>query len=351
MLRAPRTPDIVFLFALGVLVAPRAHAELSWRGDFETGTTSQWSYLLNATGITVVTDPTLEGTHAGRIEIDASHLWPNGLNRVEFQYAPPSAQSEEGADSYFGFSFLFPQLLTSDSHQIAYYESNNTYQQVLSVGVQGDLLTLSTRQPQNVEHLRAAGAIQAGKWHDLVLHVHWSRNAADGRVDLWLDGEQLVSDATAQTRADDNPHFIQLGILRDTIETTEVMYIDNARAGTVAADVLDLVPDVSGSGGAAPATGGAAATGGNESGTGGSTSNGGQEPSATSGGASASGGVNDSDPNPTGGADTVVTPQPNLPSQSGGGCSTSPRRASSALALLLSLFVVRLGRRWGRAEL
>jgi hypothetical protein len=303
-----------------------AQGEITWKGDFETGDTSQWSYILNDAGISVVSEVKAEGSSAGRITIDASHLWPNGLNRVEFQYAPPTQATAEGADTYFGWSFYLPELLTTDDHQIGYFESDNTYQQVMSVGLQGSTLSFATRRPTNQVHLQADGVIQAGKWHDIILHVHWSQNSADGRVNLWLDGQQLVVNVAAQTLADSNPHFIQLGILRDTIQTEETMYVDNARSGTTLQDVLALVPqdDETGSGGS-----GNTGAGGSDLGSSGGV------PGETGTGGDASA------PNPnTGGEPNTSPPEGNdtTSKKKGSGCSWQvPSNSSVSTLSLLSV--------------
>lgn len=275
-----------------------ASAAVTWKGDFETGNTEQWGYLLNGSGIQVVTDPKLEGAYAAKIEItnQPEHIWSNDLNRVEFQYSPPSTHTDEGKDTYFGFSFLFPELLTEDGHQIAYYESASTYQQVMAFEVRGSSLSFVTRKPSDEEHYSAEDAIFPMTWHDLAIHVHWSKMSDQGSVDVWLDGNQIVSGASAQTLADDNDHFVQLGILRDTISKTETMFVDNARAGDSIEEVLAFAPastdptDPAGMGGQ-----GAGGTG-----TGGTAAPaaGGSAPAPTGGG-TASGGVQAMGPSPT----------------------------------------------------
>jgi hypothetical protein len=79
---------------LGVLLSGSvASAQVSWRGDFETGTTAQYNYLLNPTIMgraytTVVQDVVAAGRYGARIELHDDARWSNGLRRVEVQHAP-----------------------------------------------------------------------------------------------------------------------------------------------------------------------------------------------------------------------------------------------------------------------
>ncbi|HEY8926706.1 MAG TPA: hypothetical protein VIU64_20120, partial [Polyangia bacterium] len=88
--------------------APVAGGEPRWRAGFEGGDLSEWTYLLNPRGLSVVEAPAAAGRRAGRVEILPSDLWPNGLNRVEVQHKPPPATMAEGQRSCFAWRFLVP---------------------------------------------------------------------------------------------------------------------------------------------------------------------------------------------------------------------------------------------------
>jgi hypothetical protein len=79
-------------------------------------------------------------------------------------------------------------------------------------------------------------------WHNVALSIHWSKDATLGRVSAWFDGVIVVDQAAASTLADDNPHFIQLGILRDTISTPEKLVIDDAVHVSTADELLTPSP-------------------------------------------------------------------------------------------------------------
>ena len=263
-----------------------ASATPFWKGDFETGDLKQWSYLLNPNddGLSVVSTPVADGKNAVKIEISADDLWSNGLNRVELQYAPPAAYTKTGSEVYFGWSLYVPELLTQESHQIGYWETTVSYQQLFHVAAFGSKVALRTQKPSYQEKWSEDGLLTPGQWHRVVWHIVWSTDAATASVELWWDGVHKVK--AAVPTYGDNPAFTQLGILRDTIAKTEVMYVDDARAGATLDDVLGSVPGGAGGGSAGGGSAGGSSAGGSSAG---GSSTAGVGGSASEAGASAGG--------------------------------------------------------------
>lgn len=226
------------VLGLAVLVSA-GNASAAWRGDFETGDLSQWSYVLTDAGFSVVTEPVLEGGHSAKIAIDGTHLWSNGLNRVELQRKPDAGA--EGSEVYFGWSLYLPEALTNDDHQIGYWESDQSYKQVMSLHARGQDLTFNTNLPGYKEHWKGTGRLTPGTWHRVVYRVFWSAAPEMGKVSLYFDNELVVDQVAARTYVD-NPAFVQVGILRTTIDKTEVMLLDDAREGAALSDVMDGMP-------------------------------------------------------------------------------------------------------------
>ena len=223
----------LFLFFVGACAAPHPRpvqvvAAARWRGDFETGDLSQWSYLLNPRGLSVVDAPVAEGHRAGRVEITARDLWPNGLNRVEVQYKPPRATFAEGARSCFAWRFFLPAALSEARHQIGYFESYPSYRQIMSVEVRGQTVAFVTRLP--VEHVfwSAPDAATPNAWHQIAICGRWSADPARGSVDVWYDGRSVVAHGAAGTLWAGDPNQIQIGILRDVPAAPEIMVLDDA---------------------------------------------------------------------------------------------------------------------------
>lgn len=244
------------LVALTLLFAPEARASVVWVGDFETGDLSQWSFVANARvdGMTYLfpqMEIVAEGQYAARVELHNDAVWGNGgLKRVELQHLPQPARTAEGATTWFAWSFYLPEALPEDSVQgIGYWESNNSWQQVMALNASGQDLIFQTRRPNNVVQWEGHGRATPGEWHRVAMEVTWSTNAAIGSVSLWFDGELVVDDAGAQTRADGNPLFVQIGLLRWTGEFADVpvIILDDAVEGDSFEDVrADELPSAGG---------------------------------------------------------------------------------------------------------
>ncbi|WP_437962369.1 polysaccharide lyase (plasmid) [Sorangium sp. So ce119] len=264
-------------------VTTGAAAAPVWTGDFETGDLSQWSTSLNGERISVVTSPVLQGTRAGQIQLTNDARWPNGIKRVELNHKPAAGRTAEGKETYFAWSFYLPEALAADPPtQIGYWESDATYNQMMSFEVTGQNISFATRKPANKVQWQANGAVTPGVWHRIALHVRWSTNPSQGSVDVWFDGEQVVTAGQAQTLADGNAHFTQIGLLRNPAEFTDspIIVLDDAVEGDTLEDVRPALPS-SGEGGAGGAGAGGAGGGENTGGAG----------SATSSSASGSGGA------------------------------------------------------------
>lgn len=199
-----------------------------WRGDFETGDLSQWSYLLNPRGLSVVAAPVAEGHHAARLEITERDLWPNGLNRVELQEKPPRATFAEGARSCFAWRFFLPAPLSESRHQIGYFESYPSYRQIMSFEVRGQAIAFVTRLPADHVLWSAAAAATPNVWHQIAICARWSADPAAGSVGVWFDRRPVVADVAARTLWNGDPNQVQIGILRDVPAAPEIMFLDDA---------------------------------------------------------------------------------------------------------------------------
>lgn len=228
------------LLLLVLLYGPAASAQVSWRGDFETGNTSQYDSLLNGTVMgrtytTVVQDVVAGGRYAARIELHDDARWSNGLRRVEVNHSPQASRTAAGATLYFAWSFLVPQALPSTPEQtIGYFESRTSYQQLMAFAVIGSDLRFSTNRPTWRAHWTGRGVVTPNVWHRVAVRVLWSTDAQVGTVDVWFDGAQVVTGVHAATLADANPAFVQLGLLRGNMDFTDVpvIYLDEALEGS-----------------------------------------------------------------------------------------------------------------------
>ncbi|MEM9101567.1 MAG: heparin lyase I family protein [Pseudomonadota bacterium] len=217
---------------------PNQPANPVWIGDFEVNDlTEQWTNLLLERGLSIIDDGT--GNKVGKVNITSSDLWPgNNLNRVELQHQPTPDRVADGAETYFGWSFYLPETLEPTDHLIGYWESNNTFQQILSLRVNGEKLFLTTNRPDFKIVWEGEGLVTAGRWHRAVFHVKWNSDPNLGEVSLWFNGEKVVEGAKAQT-FEGNSAFIQIGMLRQpTLEIEENMLLDGAYEGNAYTDVI-----------------------------------------------------------------------------------------------------------------
>lgn len=256
---SPRFSSLPSVIAAAAAVATlttatAAHADVVWVGNFETGDLSQWTFVANGGYVELQSGLVGEGELAARVELHNDAVWPNGLKRVELQHLPDAYRTTEGATTWFAWSFYLPEALPEEYDQaIGYWESNNSYQQVMAFNVQGDDIVFATRRPSNVVQWQADDVVTPGVWHRIAMRVAWS--TGQGSVSVWFDGQQVVDEAAAQTLADGNPCFVQIGLLRDAIEFADVpvIVLDDAIEGDSLEDVRPS--DVPGVGGEDDGTG------------------------------------------------------------------------------------------------
>ena len=292
--------------ALALSLPLAASAEPVWVGDLETNDFSQWDGQLNGQNITITQDPVAQGSYAAQIQLTNDATWPNGLKRVELHHSPSAGRTAEGEELYFAWSFYLPETLPTDpSQQIGYWESDQSYQQLMAFNVRGETIEFITQRPSYTVHWTGDGLVTPGVWHRVAMHIVWSQEQALGRVDVWFDGVQVVTQAPAETLADDNEAFTQIGLLRGAIEFSDAPYIilDDAVEGETLADVR---PELStGEGGGGAGVGGGEPVGGSAAGGAGSGAAPGEGGSLATGG---NGGAASGDGGESGGCDCGTSP-------------------------------------------
>jgi hypothetical protein len=211
-------------------------AEVIWRGDFETGTTEQWRGVPKGESVRNVTEPVRAGKYALRID-GTSAARRGNRDRIELQHQPAPPGTSEGTERYFGWSVFVPKKLTDDHHFVGYFEARNAWRQLLSFEARGEDLLFTTRVPY-ARRWEGKGKLTPGQWHDFALHVLWSRDANKGFVEFWFDGQQVVPRTMTATLMDDNPAFFQIGIMRESSDVPETIYIDHVIEATTLDEVM-----------------------------------------------------------------------------------------------------------------
>jgi hypothetical protein len=227
--------SLVLVLMLWFATSLPASAQVIWRADFETGDTSQWRSTPKSEGVKVVQNPVREGKHA--LRIDGTNAAKRGeLDRIEFQHQPAGDGTAEGTERYFGWSVFVPQKLSDGMHSIGYFEARNAWKQLMNFEVRGEDILFTTRVPY-ARRWDGQGRLTPGRWHDIAIHVLWSRDPAKGFIEVWFDGEQVVKRATTATLRDENPAFLQVGFMRATSDAPETIFFDHVVEGTTLAAV------------------------------------------------------------------------------------------------------------------
>jgi hypothetical protein len=335
---------------LGVVLCPQlAGAAVLWKGDFETGDLSQWdSTNLIKTGdrdnLVFVTDQVADGMKAAQITLRDDIIFePYNQSRVEVKHE--GLHTMNGEDSYYAWSFMVPGDAEIRSN-IGYWESLVTFRNTMSFYIEpadggGTDIVFGTGNLGETERWRQK--LELNKWHRIAIHNHWSQQQADGKVNVWYDGQQVVTGVTA-TKYDANELFFQMGLHRsDPSPPVQIIYIDAAIETDSQDDLLKALPPLGmggagGAGGAAGSggVGGAPEMGGAGGAAGASTAGGGAGGAAGSVTLPMTGGMGG--PGPAG-APGVVAPMSGANSAESSSCSLAPprsQRSSAALALVLA---------------
>jgi hypothetical protein len=273
--------------------ANQAQAKVLWVGDFETGDLKQWdSTNLIKTGdrdnLVLEGATVAEGKLAAKITLRDDIIFePYNQSRVEVKHV--GLHTLNGEESYYAWSFMVPADAEIRSN-IGYWESTPTSLNTMTFFIepaQGGGTNVKFGTGDLGKTVRWTAKLELNKWHRMAIHNKWSQGA-DGSVDVWYDGVQVVTAAMAQKR-DANKLFFQMGLHRsDPAPPVQDIYLDAAMEADSQADILAALPDPTGTGGTGGSggTGGAAGTAGMTStaGSGGATGGSGGELAGGSGG-------------------------------------------------------------------
>lgn len=352
------------------LVPGSARAAVTWTSTFEKGDSSEWSPGPNPLGpdkvrknFEVLGEQVYAGKFAGKITCHTDDKFSADQIRVDIQH--PSTLTDEGENLWLSGHYYLPKD-AGGREEFAFFESNVSFQNVMDFWFDkkaGGGTTINFGTGFLGDKKLWTADFTTGAWHQLAIHVLWSTDPSKGQVDVWFDGQQVVTAAKAKTKADGNTLFFQTGLHRRQIynvTTDDTLYFDEFIEGDSMADIKIGAPMANpggGGSGGSSAGGAAGAGGGSAAGAGGSSSplggTGGSSPVAgtTSGGTAPATAGSGGAPSGTAGtatttAGTGTTPTNTGTSSDSGGCSlnTAPR-STTATALLALLGLGLLKRR------
>jgi hypothetical protein len=237
-----------------LVVSGEARAAVLWKGDFEQGDLKQWdgSNLIKTgdrDNLVFVDSPCAEGNKCVKITLQKDIIFePYNQSRVEVKHI--GLHTLNGEDSYFAWSFMVPKDAEIRSN-IGYWESTPTSKNTMTFFIepaQGGGTNLKFGTGDLGATVRWTAKLELNVWHRMAMHNHWS-TGADGKVDVWYDGVQVVTGAMVAKR-DDNKLFFQMGLHRsDPSPPIQDIYLDAAMEADTQADILAPLPSQGGSGG------------------------------------------------------------------------------------------------------
>lgn len=223
------TKFIPTLLAAGFSLS--THASILWQGNFETNDLSQWHTVINPTGLSVISECAFDGRYAGKVRLtgDESFIWKGNkfLNRSEFHHRRAAGNTYEGKDTFFAFGFYLPKQMTQHKHELGYWESDKSWQQMLRFNIAGTELSFQETAAKEALWKLPKGAVP-GQWHRIAMHIHWSADPAIGSAEVWVNGQHMGKHHFKNLPSQDALMFTQIGILRTQEDTIEEIFIDGA---------------------------------------------------------------------------------------------------------------------------
>jgi MYXO-CTERM domain-containing protein len=227
---------------LAVLVPGLSWAGIVWKGDFETGDLSQYSGMqrVSADRLQVVASPVAQGRYALMATVRQGDDPINSSgNRNELYY---QGREQEGSEYYYHWQVLFPADYPSEkTWQVftQWHHNGCCGSPPVEFFVYGEEIRLTLTDsvtPWSTKLVR-------GQWQDFVFHVKWSSDPAVGFVELWHNGQRVLSRYAHATMYAGDGIYLKLGLYRsDTVQPVGVVYHDGFTQATQLEDVLPPAP-------------------------------------------------------------------------------------------------------------
>ncbi|NPC73512.1 polysaccharide lyase [Corallococcus exiguus] len=232
------------LVAAASLMPALSFAGVIWKGDFETGNTSQWTrqQAVANSRLQVVTDVVRDGRYALKATVKQGDDPINASgNRNELLYLTHETQ---GKEYYYKWSTLFPSNYpVHDSWQVItqWHQESCCGSPPLEFFVRGDKINL--RVGGNTTPVLWQTSIDKGNWHDFVLHVKWSSDKKAGFVELWHNGEHVLPKTYGANQFGKELNYLKMGLYRDdAIKPEGSIFHDGFTMATTLEDVMPPAP-------------------------------------------------------------------------------------------------------------
>lgn len=251
---------------------PIVQEEPIFKGDFETGDTSQWGDVNRnldrplSEQFELVTSPVREGTYAAKTTVhDGDEFLDTGGERCDFERDIAIPFEKEGADLWYAWSTLFPTdwltlpvipeenwLLIADWHSVyddigqilqLEIDSDNYFWARGLTGKVDGYVNFQGNGDANYIEQKFPQPIIPGEWNDFVIHIKWTAKA-EGSISIWHKTESQTQMTKVFQRNNiptlqylgtpDNykaPYFILAHYRTATNTHTSTVYHDGFRIG------------------------------------------------------------------------------------------------------------------------
>jgi hypothetical protein len=224
---------------VAVLLLPEGSwAGIVWRGDFETGNISQYTRAqwMGPDRLQVVQSPVHQGRYALKATVRQGDDPINSSgNRNELVR---QGYEKEGSEYYYRWQVMFPpdypsvrawQIFTQWHHE------GCCGSPPVEFFVYGEELRLTLTNSVTPWKTK----LERGVWQDFLFHVKWSPDPAVGFVELWHNGQRVLSRYAHATMYPGDGIYLKLGLYRsDTVQPVGVVYHDGFVQATRLEDVL-----------------------------------------------------------------------------------------------------------------
>lgn len=172
----------------------------------------------------IVTDPVRSGERALRVTLDRVKHVGMRNHRTDFWLRGMSEALEQRADCWYALSIFVPEDWQPDTQAelwVQWVLGKTAVGEVggpsLAIYVYGDRYRVRKRWGPGAERYdnmwRGDVLADRGRWVDWVFHVRWSPGE-DGRIEVWRDGEQVVSDNGPNCVGADYAPYFKFGIYK-----------------------------------------------------------------------------------------------------------------------------------------
>ncbi|MGZ3459556.1 MAG: heparin lyase I family protein [Archangium sp.] len=217
-------------------------AGIVWKGDFETGDLSQYSGVqrVSADRLQVVQAPVLQGRYALKATVVQGDDPINGSgNRNELVY---EGHEQEGSEYYYRWQVMFaPDFPSVKTWQdfTQWHHDGCCGSPPVEFFVYGEEIRFTLTDSETPWRT----TLERGVWQDFILHVKWSPDPAVGFVELWHNGQLVLSRYAHATMYPGYGVYLKLGLYRsDTVQPVGVVYHDGFTQATRLEDVLPPAP-------------------------------------------------------------------------------------------------------------